>query len=757
MSRIAGLCAACGVFLVLALAGAAGPSTALAGPCPNAALRSGPAEALPDCRAYEQVSPPDTGGLDAVTLEPLQPAESSACEPSETCTIAYMTVGASFAGAQGNEFANAYLASRSEAGWQTTPISPPTPQAPPSSVPHITYAFSADLTQAIVRVPLQQLAEGAPEGVYNLYLRDPEGHYALVSPRMLAESPRGGCSTCFEEEDVPAFAGASADFRHVLFEERGAAAEAGVEDLYEAEGGEVHLVGVLPDGKIPPLGAKAGAGFSRASELNGDLDHAISADGSRVLFEADADGGESQEGDLELYDRLDDTSTVEVSAPAPGAEPEHCETPEHDCKAQEAQFWAASGDGDAVFFTSKAALTRESYVGGQGADPKEASLYRFDPETGELTNLLAAADGGAGSASASVLGVVGISESGSYVYFVAKGRLTASAKSEEPNLYVWHEGAIAYVATLREPEAEEEREIENDSAGNATIFRSDVADWTRVPTESQAYVTPDGRHLAFMSARSLTGYDNEDAQSTAEDHIFDHEVFEYSAETGQLVCASCDPSGARPLGSAFLGAELTERASTPFHQPRSLSDDGSRLFFTSPDPLVPGLSGGVDKVFEYEDGAPQLISGAEGGVRSVFLDASASGDDVFFATREELAPTGTGELLKVYDARVDGGFSAPASTVASCPGAACLSGAGPPPVFATPLSASFVGAGNHALAASSVAKPSPEQLLARVLARCRKLARRKRRAQCTASARRRYAPHARRVSRVAPERGQARR
>jgi hypothetical protein len=756
MSRTASLGAACGVILLLALVAVAGPSPALAGPCPNVALRSGPAEALPDCRAYEQVSPLDTGGLDAVTLEPLQPAQSSACEPSETCTIAYMTVGASFFGAQGNEFANAYLASRSAAGWQTTPISPPTPQAPPSSVPHITYAFSADLTQAIVRVPLQQLAEGAPEGVYNLYLRDPEGRYALVSPSTLAESPRDGCSTCFEEEDVPAFAGASADFRHVLFEERGTAAEAGVEDLYEAEGGEVHLVGVLPDGKIPPLGAKAGAGFSRASELNGDLDDAISADGSRVLFEADADGGEPQEGDLELYDRLDDTSTVEVSAPAPGAEPEHCETPEHDCKPQEAQFWAASEDGDAVFFTSKAALTRESYVGGQGADPKEASLYRFDPETGELTNLLAAADGG-GPASASVLGVVGISESGSYVYFVAKGRLTASAKSEEPNLYVWHEGAISYVATLREPEAVEEREIENGSAGNATIFRSDVADWTRVPTESQAYVTPDGRYLAFMSARSLTGYDNEDAQSTAEDHIFDHEVFEYDAETGQLVCASCDPSGARPLGSAFLGAELTERASTPFHQPRSLSDDGSRLFFTSPDPLVPGLSGGADKVFEYEEGALRLISGASGGVRAVFLDASASGDDVFFTTREDLTPTSTGEFLKVYDARVDGGLPAAASTVGSCPGAACLSGAESPPTFSTPLSESVLGDGNRPPATGTAATPTRAQLLERALGRCRKLARRKRRAQCMSSARRRFAPNARRVSRTASGRGQARR
>ena len=80
---------------------------------------------------------------------------------------------------------------------------------------------------------------------------------------------------------------------------------------------------------------------------------------------------------------------------------------------------------------------------------------------------------------------------------------------------------------------------------------------------------------------------------------------------------------------------------------------------------MPGSLGGSEKVFEYEDGAAQLISGTEGGGEAVFLDASASGDDVFFATRERLAPTDTDELVDVYDARVDGGFPAPASADAA--------------------------------------------------------------------------------------------
>ncbi len=158
-----------------------------------------------------------------------------------------------------------------------------------------------------------------------------------------------------------------------------------------------------------------------------------------------------------------------------------------------------------------------------------------------------------------------------------------------------------------------------------------------------------------MSVNPLTGYDNID-QGTGK---ADHEVYEYNAETGELACASCDAGDAPPLGSAFIGAKLGERTSTAFHQPRSLSNDGGRLFFSSPDPLVPGLQGGSDKVFEYENGAAQLISGGEGGGEAVFLDASASGGDVFFATRERLAPIDTDALLDVYDARVDGGVSVP--------------------------------------------------------------------------------------------------
>jgi hypothetical protein len=742
----------CGAWLVVLawiwLGCSAVAPPARASTCPNAQYRSGPSESLPDCRAYEQVSPIDKSGQDALTLQTMFPAQVSPCEGPAPCSIAYMSGSAAFAGAPANEYPNAYVSARSPTGWQTTPLSSPTPQAPVSSNSTLTYDFSEDLSHVVIRVPPQQLTEDAPAGVYNLYLRQPGGEYSLLTTTPPPEPPESGCASCFEHVDLPAFAGASSDFDHVLFEAGDSlvagAPGGGVQNLYESAAGQVRLVGVLPDGAIPADGATAGAGIKASGVDAGELRNAISQDGSRVLFEAAADGGapdEQQLGDTELYDRIDGSSTVEISAPAVGAQPSKCETKAGVCSPQPARFWAASADGSAVYFTSKAALTKESHTGPEPEDPGN-DLYRYDVDDGTLTDLTPNAyddENEEEADGASVLGVVGASEDGSYVYFVAAGRLVAGAKSGQPNLYVWHEdasgsGSVRFIATLAEPSELELENIELMFQGPAFVYASDVQDWTRWPSASQAYVTPDGRHLAFMSAEPLTGYANKDKAGEAV-----HEVFEYSAESGQLVCASCDPSGAPPLGSAFIGATLGERASTPFHQPRSLSDDGSRLFFSSPDALA-GVAGGSDKLFEYEGGAIQRISGAETGGEAVFLDASPSGSDVFFATRERLAPTDTDELLDVYDARVDGGLPVPNQSP-SCVGTTCQEPVTPPPSLLTPLSASFTGAGNLVPATSKPpVKLTNKQLLARALGKCRKLRSRTRRAACVARARRRYGP-----------------
>ncbi len=82
------------------------------------------------------------------------------------------------------------------------------------------------------------------------------------------------------------------------------------------------------------------------------------------------------------------------------------------------------------------------------------------------------------------------------------------------------------------------------------------------------------------------------------------------------------------------------------------------------------------------------------------------GENIFFTSRERLVPADTDELLDVYDARVDGGFSGEAESAgAGCRGETCQRTSGPPsaPVSGT---SSFQGAGNVKPQAAPEVKPA---------------------------------------------------
>ncbi len=689
------------VALAASILAAAGVTTASAAAdtCPNAQFRIGPSAHLADCRAYEQVSPAEKNGADAIAtgsagLSPVR-ASSADGEGSPSSSVVYTSV-ASYTGSLGSGLPNPHLSSRTAEGWRTISLAPPTPQATPPGGYFLGYDFSPDLSQFVLRDALQNpLAPGAqpepPRGVYNLYVHHPDGSYTLVTTAPPTTSAPEECSVCLRETDMASFAGASSDFSHVIFETNESltpgAPPATEESLYESSGGVVRLVGVLPDGTIAAGGSQAGAGASiYYSSVNltatYDINHAISADGSNVFFEAAADGGEpdsAQSGLTELYDRVGGSSTKEISAPAPGTAPANG-TPEP------ARFWAASADGSLVFFTSSAELTTQSNTGAGNAGP---DLYRYDVGSDSLADLTIDTNPLDAGSGANVLGVVGASEDGSYVYFVATGQLLPGKGVDgQLNLYLAHAGQLAFIATLD--------------------GKRDTHDWTSVPGELQAYVTPDGRHLAFMSASDRIGYDNRDQASG----LADSEVYEYSADSGALVCASCNPGGAGPQGNAFIGGEFEAWVSTPFYQPRALNEDGSRLFFSSPSPLAPGASDSHTKVYEYENGAIHLISSGTSESDDFFLDASPSGNDVFFATRQPLLPSDQDNLVNIYDARIDGGFP-PATAPAACAGSTCQGLPSAPPALPSAISGSFAGAGNILTPATAPAKAHAKKVKAK--------------------------------------------
>jgi len=224
---------------------------------------------------------------------------------------------------------------------------------------------------------------------------------------------------------------------------------------------------------------------------------------------------------------------------------------------------------------------------------------------------------------------------------------------------------------------------------------------------------------------------------------------------------SCSASGARPAGvrvgvegnggrstepladvgdvweqSAWLAGSVP--GWTPYehevtaYQPRFVSDTG-RVFFDSPVGLVPLDVNGLGDVYEWEPagvgscaagsssgssvyeparafegegrkgesvaGCVGLISSGSSGEESAFLDASESGDDVFFLTSSRLVPSDVEGGQEVYDAHrcttaapcpVEAAAPPECVTVEGCRGASAQQ----PPIFGAPPSATFNGVGN---------------------------------------------------------------
>jgi hypothetical protein len=277
-----------------------------------------------------------------------------------------------------------------------------------------------------------------------------------------------------------------------------------------------------------------------------------------------------------------------------------------------------------------------------------------------------------------------------------------------------------------------------------------------------AEVTPDGHALVFMSSRSLTGYDNVLTNKPGQPQEVS-EVYVYQAESKQLFCTSCSRTGEAPRDNY----NLVEGESAGFlpvswsntYIPKWISDDGSRVFFDSAEPLVANDTNESQDVYEWErDGADDcqesrgcvyLISGGTdtgmggfgSGMASWLVGSTPTGNDVFFVTREKLTPENGTEADVMYDARV-GGFVPPLPP--ACTGTGCQGLPPGPPVFATPASVTFNGVGNFPPAApsSSVSKGTKPltkaQKLAKALTACRGKHQKKKRLACEAAARKLY-------------------
>jgi NHL repeat len=568
-----------------------------------------------------------------------------------------------------------YVATRSPAGtWSQVDIQPP------GYLGAIYQSFSSELTTGYLsarsegseggRDFLPPLVSGVPVGVSMLYARPlTEDAYSPfftnTPPNRIEELKAAGIPSFSFRFPELAYAGSSADGSKVLFEANDAlvnGAEAGngtVNNLYESVEGKLKLVNELPGG-----GSKANATFggpSRGESAFPDFSNVISEDGTRVFW--------TDMNTHDIYVRENGTSTVSVSAGP-------------------AQYWTATPDGRFAYYT------------------ESGGLWRFDTQTASREELVADA--------AEAQGVVGISENGEYVYFVADQALGSQGTTGAPNLYLLHSSTMRFIATLSGSDLEGVRPYaESVRAG----------DLGRGVGAHTAEVTPDGQALVFTSSASLTGYDNVT-------RLFDNEprsvqeVYVYNAADNKLICASCDRSGERaPYSVELEGGEAAGYLPISWsgtYQAQWISNDGSRVFFDADVPLVPRDTNERQDVYEWErDGAGgcreslgciYLISDGISKSAAWLIGTDTSGRDAFFVSRAKLTPSDGTEVDVLYDAR-EGGVRSPVPP--QCSGTGCQGVPGAPPVFATPASVTFEGVGNFSPATTVAAKPPASKSLTR--------------------------------------------
>ncbi|HYP56115.1 MAG TPA: hypothetical protein VEQ41_07435 [Solirubrobacterales bacterium] len=658
--------------------------------CSNDVFRKDVGAQLPDCRAYEMVSPLDKEGGDVALWEGRGGGSPVFFELHQSASsgerFTYSSTSA-FEDPDSAPFASQYLAERGGGGWSSEAIAGPMTKTAINAQKILAESeyqlFSDDLCRGWLRsFSVAPLTGDAIPGYVNAYKRENCGGLPLFEA-LTTGKPR---NVDAQEYDQVRVHGASAAGDRVIFVANDAltddAPSLADDDellLYEKGPEGLRFVCYLPDGTP---NAKACAPGTPAATFGGQQSsarNAISADGERIFwtaFEGSPGFGDSPGAPGRIYARIGGVETVEISGQVSG---------------EDAWYWSAAEDGSRVVFS----------FGGANFNPgRSDELYEVDVDAA-----IAEAPGAATLIAEGVEGPMGASEDASVVYFASTEDLDAGgpAQNGPHNLYRYEAGDGGGQAYELVTELAEE-----DIGGLSAV---DPAAIEGVPAQRSASVTPDGAHAVFTSmAPAPSGYENLDAE-TGEPV---REVYRYDATTDELLCISCNPSGARPVGLQVGEAGLRVAARIQGWEalgraPRVISEDGGRVFFESLEALVPRDTNGTWDVYQWEEpgkgscstsdatygetskGCVDLISSGQSPAKSTFLDADPSGDNVFFGTQSSLVGSDFG-LSDVYVARVGGGFPEPAPTP-ECEGEACQS---PPPAPEPkrPASAGHTGLGN---------------------------------------------------------------
>ena len=582
----------CPVFIAVIVVYGLWASSAVAAKCANETLRiEDHSTSLPDCRAFELVSPPYKDGYFPF-FEAISPDGGRAL---------FNSLGA-FGGAQGNHLVEGteYESLRTPSGWVAKAITPPASMFP--------YAHWEDASPDLSRTLWLARTASQTGDVEDLYVREADGSFVLVGP-MLPPADDKAPHSPFASPNFGelSYTGASLDLNHVFFEIReegeglvwpGDKTLPGSNptSLYEYSGvgnSEPKLVGVNNEGSFShnneaEMITQCGVGLG--GEASGSLYNAISSSGASVFFTANAAtcGGFGPTAN-EVYARVNKAETVHISEPTL----EDCETCDTSSPS-EGIFEGASRNGTKAFFLSE----QEGLLPGA----KGMNLYEYDfdgPAHNKLARVASAVS------EPKIQGIARISEDGSHAYFVAAMVLATNKNGNkeeaiegDDNLYVFDSvtGGITFIGILSSEDEE---------------------DWAIVDGGRPMQATPDGKFAVFASRAHLTSDD------TSGDGVV--QLFEYDAETGKLARISIGQKGAffcSATGKTEGGYNCNGNTANTTYAPNPgsfkvassarailrdkahISENGSTVVFESNSPLAPQAENSLSSklcsnVYEY--------------------------------------------------------------------------------------------------------------------------------------------------------------
>jgi hypothetical protein len=255
-------------------------------PCSNTLLRSGLSGLLPDCRAYELVTPPDTNARTPLGAETEGGAFPTRQVSPAGDKLPFRVVGGALPGlgGTGGLKGDPYLATRTATGWSTA-------SAGPSGAEAVAIAIGANSPDQGYSFWEVAVEGSAALGPVTSYVRYPDGHSELTGQGSLGIDPEVGGRLISEGGGHIVFAtGVHASSSSGAIQLEPNAAPDGTQAIYDrTPDGTTHVISLKP-GDVP-FGAGENAEYEGAS-----------LDGIGIAFKVDN----------VLYLRYDDKETFEI-------------------------------------------------------------------------------------------------------------------------------------------------------------------------------------------------------------------------------------------------------------------------------------------------------------------------------------------------------------------------------------------------------------------------------------------------------------